>query len=214
MSYRAPLRDRENQVHRVHDIKHRPRDEVSGGGTPGPRSTSRNSTIPEPEPAHLNPEHHGSDDEREATELRDTSHLSRPEHQPPQQQHWYTPVQQFWRHQIQLSVPHVDCRDHLANERTFLGYLRTSVALAIIGAVIAQLYRLQNPLPEAGFGYYGVGRPLSAVFHCSALGVTLMGAWRFWQQQSAMAVGKVHAGGWEVLVVMGWSIVVSLFDMS
>jgi len=30
-----------------------------------------------------------------------------------------------------------------ANERTYLAYLRTSVALAMLGIVVAQLYRLQ-----------------------------------------------------------------------
>lgn len=30
-----------------------------------------------------------------------------------QKRHWYDFVSRFWRHYIQLSVPHVDCRDHL-----------------------------------------------------------------------------------------------------
>lgn len=53
------------------------------------------------------------------------------------------------RHQVNsfsmnARVPPEASRDHLANERTFLGWVRTSIALAIIGTVIAQLFRLQH----------------------------------------------------------------------
>ena len=83
-----------------------------------------------------------------------------------------------------------------ANERTFLGYLRTSIALSIIGVMIAQLYRLQHREdPDPVFGYYVLSKPLSAIFQSSALCVVLLGCIRFWRQQSAMAIGKMHAGG-------------------
>ena len=90
--------------------------------------------------------------------------------------------------------------DHaLANERTFLGYLRTSLALSIIGVMIAQLYRLEHSQdPDPIFGYYVLSKPLAAIFYCAALCVVLLGCLRFWRQQSAMAVGKAHAGGFEI----------------
>lgn len=67
------------------------------------------NVIPEPEPAHLANDH-GSDDEREATELREGALPS--ERRPkPGDGKWY-PVRKWWREHVRLSVPSVDCRDH------------------------------------------------------------------------------------------------------
>lgn len=97
----------------------------------------------------------------------------------------------------------------LANERTFLGYLRTSVALSMLGVIVAQLYRLQHsPTPDPVFGFYAISKPISGMLQCSALGMVLLGAIRFWRQQTAMAVGKVHAGGWEVMTIVVFTILV------
>lgn len=87
-----------------------------------------------------------------------------------------------------------------ALERTFLAYFRTSLAFSMQGVLIAQLFHIQrfmaNPTPR--FGFYIVGVPLSVLCHCTAILVVGMGAHRFWRQQSAIALGKVHAGGWEL----------------
>ena len=89
-----------------------------------------------------------------------------------------------------------------ANERTYLGYLRTAVALSVLGVTVAQLYRLQHAAaPDAAFGYFVLSKPVAGLFQGSALVVTLIGAGRFYRQQHAMAVGKVRAGGWEVYLV-------------
>lgn len=73
--------------------------------------------IPEPEPAHLSePQSESEDSEREATELRSTSrprHLRRIISPGTRSQKWYEPFWKFWRHHVRVSVPHVDCRDHL-----------------------------------------------------------------------------------------------------
>ena len=69
----------------------------------------------------------------------------------------------------------------------------------MIGIFIAQFYRLQHaPDPHNTFGYFVLGRPLSLMFQAAALLTVLLGGWRFWRQQSAMARGRVHAGGWEI----------------
>ncbi|KAI7167469.1 hypothetical protein KC316_g11932 [Hortaea werneckii] len=163
-----------------------------------------------PDAVHPRPNHveNESDNEREATEL----HTIAEQHQtrrvttgPGRPQQWDAGIRNLWRQHIRLSVPHVDCRDHLANERTYLGYLRTSLALSMIGVIISQLYRLQHsPSPDPVYGYYVLGKPIASIFHASGLGVVLVGAVRFFRQQSAMSIGKVHAGGWEVLVICGW----------
>lgn len=97
-----------------------------------------------------------------------------------------------------------------ANERTFLGYLRTSIVLAMIGALIAQLYRLeQAPNPSDVYGYVILSKPLAVIFEGAALGVTLLGTCRFWRQQSAMSIGRVHAGGWELATIGAGTFLVS-----
>lgn len=50
---------------------------------------------------------------------------------------------------------------------------------------------------------------MALMLQTAALGVCLVGAIRFFRQQHAMSVGKVYAGGWEVLVVGGGSLMVS-----
>ncbi|KAF2217411.1 hypothetical protein CERZMDRAFT_12151, partial [Cercospora zeae-maydis SCOH1-5] len=89
----------------------------------------------------------------------------------------FNPLQKFWRHNVQLTVPHVDCRDHLANERTFLGYLRTSVSLSMTGVVVAQLWRLQHaPHPDPVFGYFVLSIPIALLLQFAAMIVVLLGA--------------------------------------
>lgn len=67
------------------------------------------------------------------------------------------------------------------------------------GVVIAQLFRLQgSPTDGDRLRFYQVGIPLSVACYCVAVIVALIGAYRFWRQQNAIARGKVHAGGWEL----------------
>ncbi|KAI7152888.1 hypothetical protein KC349_g8711 [Hortaea werneckii] len=176
------------------------------GRTAGPITEPPEAVHPRP-----NEVENESDNEREAMELQNIAEQHPPRHvtttttTPGRPQQWYAGLKKLWRHQISLSVPHADCRDHLANERTYLGYLRTSLALSMVGVAIAQLYRLKHsPSPNPVYGYYVLGKPVACVFHASALGVILVGAVRFFRQQSAMSIGKVHARGWEVLVIFGW----------
>ncbi|OGM50933.1 hypothetical protein ABOM_000501 [Aspergillus bombycis] len=108
-------------------------------------------------------------------------------------------VERFWTHNVVLTVPQKSNRDHFALERTFLAYIRTSVVIAMQGVLIAQLFRLQQqPSPEDRLTYYEVAIPLSVTCHCIAAIVAVIGACRFWKQQNAVALGTVHAGGWEL----------------
>lgn len=132
----------------------------------------------------------------------------------------------WWRRHISLGVPHVKCRDHLgknrgggdklllawdimtwlifylANERTFLGYLRTGQAFAMLGVIIAQVMRLQHSItPDPVLGYFAVSVPLSSACHASAIAVSLLGAIRFFRYQKEMARGYAVCGGWEIKTV-------------
>ena len=92
-------------------MEDRPQDDIIG------------EAIREPEPAHVHDEDTESDSELEATELRPVTFFENdPKRRPrlsrvltPEKPliHWYDPMKKFWRHHIRISVPHVDCRDHL-----------------------------------------------------------------------------------------------------
>ncbi|KAK4861317.1 hypothetical protein LT330_004233 [Penicillium expansum] len=105
----------------------------------------------------------------------------------------------FWARQVIITVPQKSNRDHFALERTFLAYIRTSTVIAMQGVLIAQLFRLQRPLEKVDrLSFHEVGIPLSVTCHFVAVIVALIGAFRFWRQQNAIARGKVYAGGWEL----------------
>ena len=79
-----------------------------------------------------------------------------------------------------------------------------------MGIVIAQLWTLEHSLsPSKVFGYFVLSKPLAVIFQSAALCVVLIGGFRFWRQQSAMAIGKVHAGGWEIIATGVGSLLVS-----
>ncbi len=100
---------------------------------------------------------------------------------------------------LYTTVPHRAYSLFLALERTFLGYLRTSLALSFLAVIIAQFFRLQHSeSPDHVLGYYVLGTPLAAVCIVAAIIVLLLGALRFWRQQNAILRGKVHAGGLEL----------------
>ncbi|KAF2118403.1 hypothetical protein BDV96DRAFT_385459 [Lophiotrema nucula] len=125
--------------------------------------------------------------------------------------HWYDPIVKFWTTHVSLTIDEGSHRDHLALERTFLGYLRTSLAFAMSGVIIAQLFRLQHSLnPNPSLGFFVLGIPLAASFICFGMVVLFFGAFRFWRQQQAMVHGKIHSGGWDIAIIMGGSIVLCL----
>jgi uncharacterized membrane protein YidH (DUF202 family) len=110
----------------------------------------------------------------------------------------------FWQREISLLVEHKACRDHLANERTFLAWLRTSMALSMIGVFTSQFFILQSShLPNMNLSFFVLGVPLGSVCQVAALVNILVGAYRFWRHQCAMVKGQALAGGWEIMVIGG-----------
>ena len=80
----------------------------------------------------------------------------------------------------------------------------------MLGVVIAQLYRLQHsPSPDPTFGYFVLSKPISCIFHVSAICVAILGSVRFFRQQHAMAIGKIEAGGWEIMIIGVYVLLVS-----
>ncbi len=115
----------------------------------------------------------------------------------------------FWS--IAPSIPHTSARDHLANERVFLAYIRTSNAFANFAVVILQLYRLKGSLNLTGaLSDYVLGIPLAAVALSFATVLAIVGAVRFFQCQKAMLGGRVLGCGLIVNVFFVGSSLVSL----
>lgn len=103
----------------------------------------------------------------------------------------------FDQYVVSPSSIHANC--FAALERTFLAYIRTSLVITQQGVLIAQLFRLQAAEDLADkLGFHQVGIPLSVTCHAVAILVALVGAFRFWRQQNAIARDKIHAGGWEL----------------
>lgn len=139
-----------------------------------------------------------SSGEYRITTRRTVSRTSTSQTQRPRREGLLGRIQRFWTRHVVLTVAQKKNRDYFALERTFLAYIRTSVILAMQGVLIAQLFRLQFAGSSKGLGYHEVGVPLSVTCHCAAIVTAILGAHRFWKQQSAIALGTVYAGGWEL----------------
>ena len=119
-------------------------------------------------------------------------------------------LRDLWRKEVCVLVEPKACRDHFANERTFLSWLRTSLALSMIGIVTTQLFVLQaGHLPYMNLSFFVLGIPLGSLCQAAALVNIIIGAYRFWRLQSAMVKGQACAGGWEPLLVGGLVALVS-----
>lgn len=91
-------------------------------------------------------------------------------------------------------------RDHLALERTFLAWLRTSLAFASIGIAITQLFRLNTAASagETGDPYKHLrqmGKPLGATFLGISIVMLGVGFHRYFESQHWIIRGKFPASG-------------------
>ncbi|KAI1468770.1 uncharacterized protein F4812DRAFT_424661 [Daldinia caldariorum] len=108
-------------------------------------------------------------------------------------------------------------RDHLALERTFLAWLRTSLSFASIGIAITQLFRLNTAIgpDEQHFETIRrVGKPLGSTFIGISILILLLGYRRYYQGQQWVIKGKFPASRGTIIIVSVVAcalIVVSLF---
>ncbi|KAA8907559.1 hypothetical protein FN846DRAFT_946878 [Sphaerosporella brunnea] len=95
-------------------------------------------------------------------------------------------------------------RDHLALERTFLAWLRTSLAFASIGIAITQLFRLNSVMgPDTNVKETlgSIGKPLGATFLGIAIVVLLTGTNRYYESQAWLLQGKFPASRGSVFLL-------------
>lgn len=95
-------------------------------------------------------------------------------------------------------------RDHLANERTFLAWVRTSLTFASAGIALTQLFRLSE-LKESHFAYR-VSTIIGSLFVSASILCLLLGAYRYFHVQTVLQDGIFPASRLEV----GLSFVVSM----
>ncbi|KAI0262430.1 hypothetical protein BC834DRAFT_828832 [Gloeopeniophorella convolvens] len=95
-------------------------------------------------------------------------------------------------------------RDHLASERTFLAYVRTSLAFASAGVALVQLLRVSasaDPRSEAGTPAVArYARPLGATLIAFGMAVLALGTFRYFAIQRALPQGLFPAARVSVLV--------------
>ncbi|KIW03501.1 uncharacterized protein PV09_05268 [Verruconis gallopava] len=97
-------------------------------------------------------------------------------------------------------------RDHLALERTFLAWLRTSLSFASIGVAITQLFRLNtsisgNTSSGATQHLREVGKPLGATFIGISTVILFIGFHRYFEGQHYVIRGKFPASRGSIALV-------------
>jgi uncharacterized membrane protein YidH (DUF202 family) len=94
-------------------------------------------------------------------------------------------------------------------ERTFLAWLRTSLAFASIGIAVTQLFRLNTSLVDADGGQADegmlslrrLGKPLGAAFLAISILILFLGYRRYIQSQQWVLKGKFPASRGTIIVV-------------
>jgi len=110
----------------------------------------------------------------------------------------------WWESRVSVIIPQgTDIRDHFALERTFLGHLRTSLALASCSVIISQCFTLSlgadDPMAPDEVRFRQIGKPLSCALLLWAMITAILGAIRFMRMQDALIHEEaVIEGGWEL----------------
>jgi len=96
-------------------------------------------------------------------------------------------------------------RDHLASERTFLAYVRTSLSFASAGVALVQLFRVSVSTSSTGslnsrVSVAQFARPLGATLISFGIAVLGMGTMRYFAIQRALPQGSFPAARLSIFV--------------
>ncbi|KAM5357042.1 hypothetical protein ACJZ2D_016672 [Fusarium nematophilum] len=122
---------------------------------------------------------------------------------------WQVQAEKF--QSIELENKGSVARDHLAIERTFLAWLRTSLSFASIGIAVTQLFRLNTSLEGGGEGGIDasknmetlrqMGKPLGTTFLGISILILFLGYKRYFQSQHWVMQGKFPASRGTITIV-------------
>lgn len=103
-------------------------------------------------------------------------------------------------------------RDHLANERTFLAWLRTSLSFISLGIGVTQLFRLNS---KSGSGVHEYGKPLGAIFIILGIATLLLGFSRFFHVQALLTKNHFPATRLSILslIVAVVALIIATFGL-
>ncbi|KAM9890296.1 hypothetical protein OXX69_012611 [Metschnikowia pulcherrima] len=107
----------------------------------------------------------------------------------------------FFRQYASLSLENSGAvaRDHMANERTFLAWLRTSLSLVTIGIGIVQLLKLKNESEDLS----RYAKPLGASFVFIGIMTLVMGTLRYFRVQTMLLSSYYPASQFSVTFLVG-----------
>src|SRR5579864_6772977 len=104
--------------------------------------------------------------------------------------------------------------DHLANERTFLAYVRTSLSLMAFGFVIAKFALLAHLAPGALGSVPPAaalsGHKLGIVFAALGCALGAAGSWRFIVVDRELKRDQYHSAPWLAIAVGAATVVTGL----
>ncbi|KAI8676960.1 DUF202 domain-containing protein [Fusarium sp. Ph1] len=119
---------------------------------------------------------------------------------------WQVQAEKF--QSIELENKGSVARDHLAIERTFLAWLRTSLSFASIGIAVTQLFRLNTSLDGGGIDatknmdtLRQMGKPLGTTFLGISILTLFLGYKRYFQSQHWVMQGKFPASRGTITIV-------------
>lgn len=101
--------------------------------------------------------------------------------------------------------PDSRARTHLANERTFLAWLRTGMAMLALGFAASEF------LPAPGPRELDLAAVMSVVLVAGGLSMTAFGGWRYLQSKDAIDAGAYKPASGMVIWSVGLTVVIGLF---
>jgi hypothetical protein len=97
---------------------------------------------------------------------------------------------------------------------TIAQLLQVSSLILSPGYILIRHSRLQHaPQPNAHFGFFVLGKPLSCICQGAAIYTLAIGSFRTWRSQNAMVRGKAISGGFEIVLLAGGVFIVSFIKL-